>query len=183
MTGTGLTAGRSTRSGGQVNPPRCASSRSPEGGQGGDRVWFQGAALSRLHSRGQPSIVSGAGGDGSARRVSPWRGSARLGPEGCSSSSRRSSRLRGSGTPAGSGRRGRDGVQGRGTAAELGLRSVSSRRAAIPLEVRWVQVRIPPLLIFLFYGRRAEAAGRKEGGREENARGMLGNEVSWQKER
>lgn len=72
-------------------------------------------------------------------------------------------------------------AQGRTGAAELGLWSVSSRGAAIPLDVGLgslsAQVRRPRLLlIFPLHGRRAEAAGRKEG-RKENPRGATGNRV------
>lgn len=59
-------------------------------------------------------------------------------------------------------------VQGRGRATALGFRSVSCRSAAMAPGSDVVQCRLgvgapPQLLIFLFHGRRAEAAGRKEG--------------------
>lgn len=89
-------------------------------------------------------------------------GSARLGPVGCSST-RRSCRLRSSAAPAAL-----VSAQGRGTAAELGLRSVSSRSADIPLGERVGSVSVPcrraaAASHLPFHGRRAEAAGRKEG--------------------
>ena len=103
------------------------------------------------------SIVSRAGDDGGSARL----GSARLGPAGCSST-RRSSRLRCS-----------SGGRGGFKAAEQQLSSASGPSAAALPPFRWksdsVQARFGVggplllLLIFLFHGRRAEAAGRKEG--------------------
>ncbi|KAG8003306.1 hypothetical protein GBF38_018297 [Nibea albiflora] len=72
-------------------------------------------------------------------------------------------------------------LQGRGTAAELGLRSVSSRSAAIALEVRLgsdsVLCRRTAAAFHLPFSRQKGRGCRKEGGKEENARGALGNVV------
>lgn len=74
-------------------------------------------------------------------------------------------------------------VQGRGSAAGLGLRSDSSRSADIPLEVRFGSVSV-------LFGAAAAASHlpfsaekgrgcRKEGEEEENALGIVGNVVMW----
>ncbi|TNN32601.1 hypothetical protein EYF80_057236 [Liparis tanakae] len=136
----------------------------------------QGAVLLKSQSSSRLSIVSRAGDNGPARL-----GSARLGSARPSSARLGSARLgpaRRAAAPPGCSAR----AQGRGAAA--GLRAASSRAAAIPLDVRLgsdpvqtrftlasgsVPCRRAAAAHLPFHGRRAEAAGRKEG--RKNTRG------------
>ncbi|KAM7387862.1 hypothetical protein PAMP_024073 [Pampus punctatissimus] len=167
----GLTAGHRTGSGkpSGVQP----DSHLWEVGTGGDRVWFRGAVLLRLQSCSQLSIVSRTGEEGRGQDGSAQLSSARLGPAGCSST-RRSCRLRSSAAPAAL-----VSSQGRGTVAELGLQSVSSRSADIPLGEGVGSVSVPyrraaASACHLSFSRQKGRGCRKEGGKEENAQGMLG---------
>lgn len=131
---------------------------------------------SYLGGRGWGRSGSGRGADDtSLLRVSVHRrpdggwltllGSERPGPAGCGSG------LRGSES-----RRGPRRVQGRGTAAELGLRSVSSRSADIPLGSVSVLVRTTAAASHLPFSAEKGRDCRKEE-KEENARSMMGNVV------
>lgn len=137
----------------------------------GGRVRFQGAVLLKRQSSSRLSIVSRAGDNGPARL-----GLARLGPAGCSSS-----RLLGSGSGPGSSswapgrqqprRRHSAGCQARfrpGSGpvhARFRLGSVSARRCCSSS-----------------FSRQKGRGCRKEGGKEEHARGMLGSVVRGRQE-
>lgn len=91
---------------------------------------------------------------------SAQHGPARPGPAGCSST-RRSSGLRGSSS-------GRDGFKAGEQQLSSGSGASAAARPPFLWVSDWVQCRLGVgglllLLIFLFHGRRAEAAGRKEG--------------------